>query len=243
MKNVAPGREKTLELWGKLVSIARNNPDRFGALDNEYRLAESHVEKVVSDFLVSNRESAPEHVDYWLAHGELVGELMYQLAKQTGRNEVLYRQVGILHDADYFMHPHYGGETRLVHPAPLCERLMHDCVHPVVVIAVLEHAGYTGCGEKFSSPLSAAISTCDDLATFISALHSPEFMGKNDYKVSLDMLTPGAKSLAESVISKVPIPVFPDDFNCPHRVLKDINLFINDSLPKALDFQTGEFRT
>jgi hypothetical protein len=233
-KNEASGRVHTAVLWKKLHQLAMDQPDPAGdfALDGDL------VEEVIEHFLP--QAESDTHVEYWLAHGQLAGELMAILAKKWSRNETLYRQVGILHDADYYRHPHYGESTELVHPAPLCFYLLERGVPAVVCLAILEHAGYTAEGTRFSMPMSAAISTCDDLATYMSALDSTEFVRSHGQHVATSKLS----ALAQEVIKEVtvPVPSFPGDFNCPKRVLGNIDLFINNSLTFAADEHLGWFK-
>lgn len=231
--NEAAGRVHTTELWKKLHRLAMDQPELEAtfALDNEL------VQDTLEHFLPTRGGNA--HTAYWLAHGQLAGELMAILARRFCRNETLYRQVGILHDADYYRHPHYGEESDLVHPAPLCSYLLEREVPAVVCLAILEHAGYTGEGVNFSSPMSAAISTCDDLATYMSALGSTEFVRNHGQHVATSKLSALAQKVTEEV--SVHIPSFPDDFNCPKRVLGNVDLFINDSLVLATNQYLGWF--
>lgn len=220
--NEALGRRHTLELWENLKELALKQQ----GIDANFALDETLVQGVLEHFLPSPCENL--HTAYWLAHGELAGELMALLAHKLGRNEALYRQVGRLHDADYYIHPHYGDSEGLVHPAPLCKYLLELKVPAVVCLAVLEHAGYTGNGSRFSSVLSAAVSTCDDLATYMSCLKSTDFVRRHGHHVATSKLSASAQVLVNETKTKV--PVFPEEFACPRRVLDDVDLFINRSL-------------
>lgn len=221
----ALGRRHTLELWEKLKVLSLQQ----GVVDYNFSLDEELVQDALAYFLPLSAENT--HVAYWLAHGELAGELMALLARKLGRNEVLYRQVGRLHDADYYRHPHYGNSEGLVHPAPLCQYLLERDAPAIVCLAILEHAGYTGNGSRFSSVMSAAISTCDDLATYMSCLNSTEFVRSHGHHVATSKLSASAQELVNA--AGVSAPSFPDEFQCPRRVLNDVDLFINHSLQIA----------
>lgn len=233
-KNEAAGRIHTTVLWKRLHELAMDQPE----LDDDYALSSELLGEVLEHFLPDSESDC--HVGYWLAHGQLAGELMAILAKKfRRRGQTLYRQVGILHDADYYRHPHYGESTELVHPAPLCIYLLERKVPAVVCLAILEHAGYTAEGTRFSMPMSAAISTCDDLATYMSALESTKFVLDHGHHVATSKLSDLAQEVIRGV--NVPIPSFPADFNCPKRVLGNVDLFINNSLRLAADDYLGWF--
>ena len=177
-----------------------------------------------------DREREPEVVglsatSYWLEHGRVAGDLMRAFARGLGRNERFYYQMGRIHDVDFLKYPHSvaSGEGQ-VHPMPLAMFLLDRGVPPLYCAAVMEHAGYIGGGTEFSSKLSAALSACDDLATYAAAIAPNEWRSKGE--ISSDAL---------ELLSKVRPVQFRLDMcsACPTRVLAHPDRFINRALAAA----------
>lgn len=127
---------------------------------------------------------------YWRDHGRITGDLMAAMTRRWGGNAALYRRVGELHDVDYLPFPHDGKGDGPRHPVRLVRALFDAGVHPVVCLAVLEHAPYVGCDTAPSSHLSAALSAAEDLAT-LAALDPPS--------TAIGDLSPRARELLETV--------------------------------------------
>lgn len=109
---------------------------------------------------------------YWRDHGRITGALMRKLAQMGGGNPNLYERTGIIHDVDYLKHPHDRGKTSAPHPVALVRALRERGVHPVICMAIMEHAPYSGLFLNPTSKLSAALSAAEDLAT-LAALKPP----------------------------------------------------------------------
>jgi predicted hydrolase (HD superfamily) len=130
-----------------------------------------------------------------------------------------------LHDLDYLKHPHTVkvGEEQ-VHPMPLARFLLRHDVPPLFCAAVMEHAGYIGAGTEFSSKLSAALSACDDLATYAAAIAPDEWHSRGELSVeALDLL-----AQVRPMHFRLDM-----DSACPTRVLAHPNRFINRALAAA----------
>lgn len=222
------------------AAFLANEAAAEGALCDGYELADGLVEEIEKHFLGKtmaqleteiDRAKPPifaqfSSVDYWLEHGRFTGDLMAEFARRHGGSANLYRQLGRIHDADYLRYPHKDrNSTRPVHPMALALYLRDNEVPAIVQLAIMEHAGYIGAGENFSGKLSAALSACDDLATYASAVDARHpHVGQE--------LSPFARDLMKAV----PLPAFRLDVStsCPDRVLAHVDLFINNCFGIAL---------
>lgn len=176
-----------------------------------------------------SRISLLDDVDYWLEHARVTRDLMRAFASRHGANVPLYGDVGRLHDADYLRHPHLGPySVPPVHPLPLALFLAAEGVHEAVCLAIMEHAGYIGQGSKFSTRMSAALSACDDLATYAAAVDPCDLRVRRDLSPAAQML------LGDISPPRVRIDI---DRACPTRVLSKPDLYINHSLNLAQSSQ------
>ena len=237
-ENLVSGPEHSIQLWQKLKEKASSEPK----LPHDYQIDPDIIKLAVGKYLYSLDASSsnPKSViDYWLKHGVLAGNLMANFAKRYDRNVILYQQVGILHDVDYLMYPHDSDFDAPVHPAPICNFLLDNAVPAVVCLAIIEHAGYISGGNSFSSRMSAALSACDDLATFMSALSSLRLVDSQGLTVNKNMLS----DVAIKLVNEVGLPVikYPKQFTCSKRVLAHVDHFINDAFDQALGVDTGNF--
>jgi hypothetical protein len=105
---------------------------------------------------------------YWRDHGDVTAALMERIARAWGGDILLYRRVGLIHDADYLAYPHDAPGSGARHPVPLVRSMREAGVHPAICMAVLEHAPYAGFDREPSSRLSATLSVAEDLATIAS---------------------------------------------------------------------------
>jgi len=164
-------------------------------------------------------------IGYWLDHGRVAGELMRCLAQYLSTNPIFYAQMGRLHDIDYVRFPHNAPDPQAdVHPVPLARFLSERGVPVEASLAIMEHAGYVGKGSDFATTLSAALSACDDLATYLAAVprEAPRY--------SKD-LCPLAQRLATQI--RAPQVLLDTERACPTRVLAKPELYINSALRKA----------
>lgn len=211
-----------------------------GALCDSYELTDALVDEIERHFLGKtmvqleseiDRSKPPvdaqfSSVDYWLEHGRFTGDLMAEFARQHGGSVELYRQLGRIHDADYLRFPHKERNSpHPVHPMALALYLRSKGTPAIVQLAIMEHAGYIGAGEKFACKLSAALSACDDLATYASAVDMTHLSA-----------TQALDPLALKLLQSAAPPAFRLDVStsCPDRVLAHVDLFINKCFGIAL---------
>jgi len=110
------------------------------------------------------------------------------MARRWGGDPDLYEQVGRLHDVDYLSFPHDAPDGGSRHPVPLALAMREAGVHPLVCLALLEHAPYLGLCDQPSSRLSATLSAAEDLTT--AAALVPPFSGTDKLSpVALDLLS------------------------------------------------------
>jgi hypothetical protein len=205
---------------------------------DSYVLSCSMIEEMERHFLgrtsshlfLTDETSSPdpatiEDTDYWLEHARFTSDLMKAYAVRHNKNIVLYGQMGRIHDVDYLKHPHNSKESgdTAIHPVPAVVYLLERGVPPVISIAIMEHAGYIGAGKNYSTQLSAALSACDDLATYAAAFTKEEIIARNELSEEaiyyLDQIRPIRYKL--------------DASTCATRVAGNPKLFINDSLACA----------
>lgn len=110
--------------------------------------------------------------EYWIEHAELAAAVMAGLAARYRQDELLYWQVGRLHDLDYLAFPHdMGIEAEATHPVPLVRKLSKLNFTPRGCIALLEHAPYLGLGrhgDRLTQTLSLSLSVAEDAATLFA---------------------------------------------------------------------------
>lgn len=168
--------------------------------------------------------------EYWRDHGLSTGSLMRRMALQWGGDQELYDAVGRVHDLDYLRFPHDVPSKNvtdgLAHPVPLAGAMRDMGVHPVVTLAVLEHAPYLGLCDAPSSRLAATLSAAEDLATIAALV--PPFNG-------LDKLSAEARVLLATVKTNKQI-----HRKGKVRVESNVERFINK--PLALVVKGGPFQ-
>lgn len=180
------------------------------------------VEKFRTQYHSANKAAAAENgrgsYNYWIDHGKVTGCLMQKLARENGKDERIYKNVGIIHDLDYLMHPHDEPHAKgCRHPVPLVMALLDSEIDPRIGLAIMEHAPYVGRHDNPSSPLSAALSACEDLATLISIRGLVDDLGR---------LSSAARKLRDSLsIAEQPLEFI--ERQSMLRVENDIDKFIN----------------
>lgn len=215
----------------ELRALAANTAD----VSDHAGLTESVVDSVRMHFQktqVSKRLGAAMHNGrgdqrYWDDHARLTMQLMTEICRRWGGNAALYGRVGLLHDVDYMAFPHDVVGKGPRHPVPLVRELMICRVHPIVGLAILEHAPYVGFDRRPSSRLSAALSAAEDLAT-LAALNPP-FLGT-------DQLSDEARDLVTTVTPQVRI-----NRTSKVRVENDIDRFVNSPLALIINREPFEF--
>lgn len=227
--------ERAIALADKLresISSQQALPPGFALSDEFVRQTERHFlgqtyeQWIERDGLVERSATSFTSIEYWLDHGRVAGALMERLALRLGQNPVLFRQMGRLHDVDYVRFPHNeANPSGDVHPVPLTQYLLDKQVPEILCVAIMEHAGYIGKGCEFSSRLSASLSACDDLATYLAAVPSTEARYTTDLSDE-----------AQQISSEIDGPRIRLDVSraCPTRVLSKPDLYINSALKRAL---------
>lgn len=211
---LAPPIPSTYALPHDLVTEAERH--FLGSTYEEWRSTQLEETYHATDF---------SDVEYWLDHGRVASELMGCLAQLLGTNPVFYSQMGRLHDIDYLRFPHNAPDPQAdVHPVPLARFLSEHDVPIEASVAIMEHAGYIGKGSDFATTLSAALSACDDLATYLAAVP------QDDPRYARE-LCPLAQNLAAEI--HPPRVLLNTNRACPTRVLARPELYINSALRKA----------
>ncbi|NQZ84502.1 MAG: HD domain-containing protein [Nanoarchaeales archaeon] len=190
-------------------------------------------EIIIKNFTKEEIESGLASVDYWKFHGELVGKFMEKVAEDIGEDKNIYSNLGIIHDIDYLKFSHHSGNYEEPHPFPLANKLLELKFPTKYILAILEHAGYIGAGNKsFSSRLSAALSACDDLATLICTkqIDDKGNIITNDFNV---ILNKKAIKLIRGV--EIPTHFLTLKSNCLSRVLSDVDNYVNEPLDMVYD--------
>lgn len=231
----AGGTTGALAFARHLLKVVEASPSP----SDDYVLPDGLIEDAECHFLgrsfqvfdsMLDRNSDPQVVglssaDYWLEHGRFTGDLMAAFARGARRNEKLYRQMGRLHDLDYLKHPHNAKRSKeQVHPMPLARFLMQREVPALYCAAIMEHAGYIGAGAEFSSKLSAALSACDDLATYAAAVAPTEWRSRGEISEKALGLLGQVRPLHFRLNM---------DSACPTRVLAHPDRFINRAFEAA----------
>lgn len=104
---------------------------------------------------------------------------MKSLAVRYDQDDLLYWQVGRIHDLDYLACPHdaSAGASEL-HPVSLVRDLAAFGFTPRGCLAVLEHAPYLGLGrhgDERTQRLSLSLSVAEDAATLFATDQYPEY--------------------------------------------------------------------
>src|SRR5688572_26813820 len=111
------------------------------------------------------QELLEEHVndDYQKHHAKMVALALEAYAEKYSEDRELWFITGLLHDLDYFKHPHK-------HPAESLKWFKQWEYPEELIHAVEAHAiGYNGFATEPKSKLAAALIACDEMSGLLHA--------------------------------------------------------------------------